>query len=107
MAIVSEEFTLGVTKNGDVLSGVIEIEDDLSFDYKKYCSFYFIKKLMQRNTIYPRFRIFVCNHDDSTRYEIPNEDKDIFMNKIIFLNLYDKNGFRPVLISQYRNYILY
>lgn len=74
MAIVSEEFTLGVTKNGDVLSGVIEIEDDLSFDYKKYCSFYFIKKLMQRNTIYPRFRIFVCNHDDSTRYEIPNED---------------------------------
>ena len=40
-------------------------------------------------------------------YEIPNEDKDIFMNKIIFLNLYDKNGFSPVLISQYRNYILY
>ena len=74
MAIVSKEFTLGATKSGDVLSGTIEINDDLSFDYKKYCSLHFIKKLMQRNTIYPRFRIFVCNHDDTTRYEIPNED---------------------------------
>lgn len=74
MAIVSKEFTLGSTKSGDVLSGTIEINDDLSFDYKKYCSLHFIKKLMQKNTIYPRFRIFVCNHDDTTRYEIPNED---------------------------------
>ena len=42
MAIVSKEFTLGATKSGDVLSGSVEIEDDLSFDYKKYCSIYFI-----------------------------------------------------------------
>lgn len=74
MPIVSEEFTLGATKSGDVLSGSIEVEDDLSFDYKKYCSLNFVKKLMSRSTIYPRFRIFVCNPDDSTRYQIPNED---------------------------------
>ena len=28
-------------------------------------------------------------------------------NGYLTVNLYDKNGFSPVLISQYRNYILY
>ena len=74
MTLISKEFSLGTTKSGDTLSGIIEAVDDLSFDYKKYCSFNFIKRVLSRNTIYPRFRIFVCNPDDTTRYQIPNED---------------------------------
>ena len=74
MAKVVKAFTVDESGSLDILSGTIELEDDLSFDYKKYCTISYVKKLLSRNTIYPRFRIFVCNPDDTTRYEIPNED---------------------------------
>ena len=74
MASIVKTFTINESGSLDILSGTIEIEDDLSFDYKKYCTLSYIKKILQRDTIYPRFRIFVCNPDDTTRYQIPNED---------------------------------
>lgn len=74
MAKIVKAFTIDESGSLDILSGTIELEDDLSFDYKKYCTISYVKKLLSRNTIYPRFRIFVCNPDDTTRYEIPNED---------------------------------
>ena len=74
MAKVVKAFTINESGSLDILSGTIEIENDLSFDYKKYCTISYIKKLMDKNTINPRFRIFVCNPDDTTRYQIPDED---------------------------------
>lgn len=74
MASVVKSFTINDSGSLDILSGTIEIEDDMSFDYKKYCSLSYIKKILNRDTIYPRFRIFICNPDDTTRYQIPNED---------------------------------
>lgn len=59
---------------GDILSGELEIADDMSFDYKKYTSINYIKEIIRRNTIYPRFRLFILNPDGTTRIQIPNED---------------------------------
>lgn len=59
---------------GDILSGELEISDDMSFDYKKYTSINYIKEILRRNTIYPRFRMFILNPDGTTRTQIPNED---------------------------------
>ena len=38
MASVVKSFTINDSGSLDILSGTIEIEDDMSFDYKKYCS---------------------------------------------------------------------
>ena len=62
------------TGNGDIISGSIEGYNDLYFDYKKYTSLSHLQQILRRQTIYPRFRIFICNQDDTTRYQIPNED---------------------------------
>ena len=74
MSSIVKTFTINDIGSLDVLSGTIEIEDDLSFDYKKYCSLSYIKSILNKDTIYPRFRIFICNHDGTARYQIPNED---------------------------------
>lgn len=74
MASIVKAFTINESGSLDILSGTIEIEDDLSFDYKKYCTLSYVKKILERDTIHPRFRIFVCNPDDTTKYQIPNED---------------------------------
>ena len=74
MARFVKAFTIKESGSFDMLSGTIEAEDDLSFDYRKYCTLAYVKNLLSRNTISPRFRIFVCNPDDTPRYQIPNED---------------------------------
>ena len=74
MASIVQPFTIKDTGSFDVISGTIEAQNDLSFDYKKYCNLAYIKNLLSRTTIYPRFRIFMCNADDTPKYQIPNED---------------------------------
>lgn len=59
---------------GDVLAGELEIRDDLAFDYKMYTSINYINKLLAQTTLYPRFRIFLLNPDETTRTLIPNDD---------------------------------
>lgn len=59
---------------GDVLAGELEIRDDLAFDYKVYTSINYINKLLAQTTLYPRFRIFSLNPDETTRTLIPNND---------------------------------
>ena len=53
------------------------------------------------------YKLKALKEDDVTKliYEIPNEDKNIFTSKFKLLNLYDKNGLCPILISLYRTHI--
>ena len=63
-------------KSGDVVSYSVESEfSDISIsELSKYQSIKNIKDIIDRNTIFPRFRIFVLNDDETVCYQIPNED---------------------------------
>ena len=62
---------------------------------------------MTTSLIEELFRKKGKKEDDGPKliYEIPNEDKNIFTSKFKLLNLYDKNGLCPILISLYRTHI--
>ena len=60
--------------SGDVVSGILEAENNLLVDYSAYCKPIYIKNLLKRSRIIPRFRLFVCNPDGTRRYQIPNDD---------------------------------
>lgn len=64
-------YTLG---SGDVLSGVLEADDNLLFNYAEYLKISYIKQLLKQSSICPRFRLFICNTDGTRRYQIPQED---------------------------------
>ena len=54
-------------------------------DYlNKYLKISEIKKILDRNTIYPRFKIFILNTDETVNYEIPEND-------IILGGMYNEN----------------
>ena len=63
-------------KSGDVIS--YSVESVFSYisisELSKYQSIKNIKNIIDRNTIFPRFRIFVLNDDETVCYQIPNED---------------------------------
>lgn len=63
-------------KSGDVVSYSVEsVFSDISIsELSKYQSIKNIKDIIDRNTIFPRFRIFVLNDDETVCYQIPNED---------------------------------
>lgn len=64
-------YTVG---SGDVLSGVLEAENNLLFDYKKYIKLSYIQDILRASNIRPRFRFFFCNIDGTIKEQIPNED---------------------------------
>ena len=64
-------YTIG---SGDIVSGVVESDNNLLFDYSKYTNFAYIKKILKKNVIYPRFRLFFCNQDGTIKEQIPQED---------------------------------
>jgi len=74
MANIIYPFSINTAVAGDGIYGSLEVDGDLIFDYKKYCNLSYINKLLKNNTIYPRFRIFMCNPDDSYAYQIPSRD---------------------------------
>lgn len=63
-------------KSGDVVSYSVESEfSDIAISQlTKYKSIKNIKDVIDRHTIFPRFRIFVLNDDETVCYQIPNED---------------------------------
>lgn len=65
-------YSLPIRGSGEVLSGYME-SDVYNFQGTKV-SFQFIEQLLRLHTIYPRFRFFVLNTDETERYEIPQED---------------------------------
>ena len=67
-------FTLENIRNGDVLSGYYDVQDNMLLDFRPYCTLSYIQSLMDRPNINPRFQIFVCNPDDTQKYKIPSED---------------------------------
>lgn len=69
-------YSIPYRANGDKLSYSIESTNnrDTISVLSKYNDITFIKNLIGNNIIYPRFRIFVLNPDDTTCYEIPQED---------------------------------
>lgn len=71
--MLSQNFSY-ITGSGDILSGVLEAENNLLFDYRKYTKLSYIQQLLRSSTIRPRFRLFMCNVDGTQRYQIPNED---------------------------------
>lgn len=74
MATVIKNFTIREGGSFDFITGTIEVEDNLLFDYQKYCTISAIKTLLSRSTISPRFRISLCNPDGTFKEQIPNED---------------------------------
>ena len=63
-------------KSGDVVSYSAETSST-AVSYQsllRYESIKNIRGIINRNTIYPRFRIFVLNDDETVSYQIPNED---------------------------------
>lgn len=69
-------YSIPYRANGDKLSYSIESTNnrDTISVLSKYNDITFIKNLIGNNIIYPRFRIFVLNPDDTVCYEIPQED---------------------------------
>ena len=68
MGMLNNRIKLG---SGDYMS--YEIEGDVTSS-SKYLQISGIQKIINRNSIYPRFRIFVLNPDETVCYQIPNED---------------------------------
>ena len=69
MPIISRQVNM---KTGDSLYYSIEASSALTAE--KYVSLQNIKRVLDRNTIHPRFRIFALNQDETIWYRIPNED---------------------------------
>lgn len=66
-------YSLPIRGSGEVLSGYLETSE-YSDSFSNKISFQFIETLVRQYTIYPRFRLFVLNTDETERYEIPQED---------------------------------
>ena len=60
--------------SGDVLSGTVETENNLLFDFSQHSKPLYVKQLLKNAVIYPRFRLFLCNTDGTIKEQIPNED---------------------------------
>lgn len=68
MGTLNSKIKLG---SGDYMS--YDIEGDVASS-SKYLQISEIQKIINRNSIYPRFRIFVLNPDETVCYQISNED---------------------------------
>lgn len=66
-------YSLPIRGSGEVLSGYLET-NGYTDSISHRVSFQFIERLLSHHTIYPRFRFFVLNNDETERYEIPQED---------------------------------
>ena len=61
--------------SGESYRYIIDGSDNAAYsNLEKYLKISEIKKIIGRKTIYPRFRIFVLNPDETICYQIPNED---------------------------------
>lgn len=66
-------YSLPIKGSGEVLSGYFET-NGYTDSVSSRISFQLIERLLRYHTIYPRFRFFVLNTDETERFEIPQED---------------------------------
>lgn len=73
--MVNTYYTLPIQGSGDVISYTIEgnnADSKLLFQPSKFYTT--ITSLIKNSIIYPRYRIFVLNPDETVKYQIPQED---------------------------------
>lgn len=70
--MLTRPFKIPNVSNGDVISYSVETNKPLNFQI--FSNYYQIEKLIHNHTIYPRWRFYVLNPDETVRYEIPAED---------------------------------
>lgn len=69
------KYTIANRASGDVLSySVSALGQSNAADLAKYSSYAQIERLVRSRTIYPRFRIYVLNSDETVKYELPQKD---------------------------------
>lgn len=71
MPQISNQIRMG---SGENYKYIIDGKNAAVGDIEKYLKISEIKKVIGRKTIYPRFRIFVLNPDETVNYQLPNED---------------------------------
>lgn len=73
--MATRTFKLPNTASGDVtVYTVYSSANDSSLRWRNYPSSQKIEEMVRSHTIFPRFRIFVLNPDETVKYEIPPED---------------------------------
>lgn len=73
--MASRTFRIPMTASGDVIAyTVYSSSTDNSLRWQNYPSAQKIEQMVRSHTIYPRFRFFVLNSDETVKYEIPQED---------------------------------
>lgn len=60
--------------SGEYVTFKVSSENAVYSELQWYTKLYNLKTIMDRSSVYPRFRLFVLNEDESVHYRLPDED---------------------------------